>query len=239
MQRSTQQLSSMGLWDPRRGEPCRRWLSGPGAFYSPWQAAGGPRSPHRPRRISPFGVAGGPRRELVHADDLAVQDRVNLVEASLDFDSASAPAASEQGCHDDAIPRVHELLVEHVVLVAFGLPPRQSRHSRIDALDRRLVDRVPNMSGSASAQPSSISATANCARVPRSPATSPTPTAPRLRGPRARWCRRATRCTSRPETRLTCQAPASTGVSLPAPWPRMRRVAMVRSPSRALRGPRR
>ena len=96
----------------------------------------------------PHGFEGmGELRELVHANDEAVAERVDVIEAGGDLNPASATAPSQADRHNDAFAPVHELLGHHLVVVPFGLPTRQALPNRIVSLRRQLLDRVPDDAG--------------------------------------------------------------------------------------------
>jgi hypothetical protein len=54
----------------------------------------------QPRGFQGFGAL----RELVHADDLAVAERVDVVEAGIDINPASATAPSQADRYYDTVP---------------------------------------------------------------------------------------------------------------------------------------
>src|SRR5262245_24195672 len=71
----------------------------------------------------PGGFEGpGQLGELVHPSDLAVANRVNVVEARVDLNPAAATPPAHVECHDHAVAHVDELLGSHVVVVPFALP---------------------------------------------------------------------------------------------------------------------
>ncbi len=80
----------------------------------------------------PGGFEGrGPLCELVHADDLAVADRVDVEQPGVDLDPASSTTSPQVQRHDHAIALVDELLVSHLVLVPRAFPARQAGPNRI------------------------------------------------------------------------------------------------------------
>jgi hypothetical protein len=96
----------------------------------------------------PHGLEGfGLLRELIHADDLAVAEREDVVEPGVDLNPASPATSSEADSHDNAVAHVGELLGNQLVVVPFALPTRGAGPNRIMPLRRRLLHRVPNDAG--------------------------------------------------------------------------------------------
>jgi hypothetical protein len=112
--------------------------------------AGGIRRSGSSRRLLPqphglerFGLLG----ELIHAHDLAVAERENIVETGVDLNPASPATRSEADSRDHAVTRVGELLGNQLVVVPFVLPARRAGANRIMSLRSRFLHRVPNDAG--------------------------------------------------------------------------------------------
>src|SRR5688572_25945870 len=98
-----------------------------------------------PATSAPRGLEGfRALRELVHADDLAIAERVDVVQARVDLDPARPPARSEGDGHDHTVARLLELLGKHLVVVPLALPPHETGPDRIVPLGGRFLSRVPD-----------------------------------------------------------------------------------------------
>src|SRR5215213_6319734 len=97
--------------------------------------------------VRPRGDGFGTLRELVHADDPAVAEGVDVVEAGVDRHAAPAPAALHPHRHDHALAHVHELLRHQPVIVPFAFPMREARPNSVVPPAGQLLDRVPHDAG--------------------------------------------------------------------------------------------
>src|SRR5262245_46928101 len=88
----------------------------------------------------PGGFKGfGPLCVLVHADDLAVAQRVDRIEAGLDLDPASSAAPPVVGGQEYAVPGVDQLLDCHVKFFPRALPMLEVVPDCVQAVRRPLL----------------------------------------------------------------------------------------------------
>jgi len=87
----------------------------------------------------PGGFEGfGSLAELVHADDLAVAEHVDLIEARIDLDPTALPTSPVVGRQKHAVPSVNHFLDSHLKLVPCLPPMLEVVSNRIEAVTTGL-----------------------------------------------------------------------------------------------------